>query len=185
MRYLSCVIVSCSIIALVGGSSGCKKKVQAPPVEQVAEEPAKKKEPPPEPKKEPNYGPNAPQKRKGLVYSVRHAALRPEIQNDMKEIGTFYQIEVAGGTPPTTWAAFKACLRTAPKLVQKIEDEKEKMYIIMLKGRKLQPNEILAYEKEASSEAGFCIVRANGQVTEAFPYEELLKELGLKELDTK
>jgi hypothetical protein len=116
---------------------------------------------------------------KGLVYNVRLAALRPEIQNDMKQIGIFY---LEAPSPPTTWAAFRPLLKTAPNILRKFEgtDGEEKIYIINLTGRKLQPTEILAYEYEPGSPSGYCAVRANGQVETELSYEDLMKELGKK-----
>jgi hypothetical protein len=177
MRFISCVLV-CGAALLVGAGAGCKKRpeVKLPPPEEV-KVPEKK---PPEQAKQEEQKPDLkrPEKYKGLVYNIRMAARRPEIENDLKEIGTFYQIDAASGNPPKTWEALKASMRTANKLVQKIEEEK--VYVIMLDGKRLQPTDLLAYEKEASSPANFVVVRAGGQV-EHLEFEELAKILGIKE----
>jgi hypothetical protein len=159
--------------------SGCKK-APPPPQPQAKVEPEKKPEPPKVEVKKEEKKPDlkAPEKYKGLVYNIHMQARRPEILNDLKEIGTFYQIDASSGAAPKTWAAFKPSLRTAGRLVQKIEQDK--LYVINLNGRKLLPTEILAYEKEASSPAGFVIVRASGQVEEPVSFEQMVKELGLK-----
>lgn len=179
MRPFGCVLVCCLVLA-VGAGSGCKKA--PPPAEpQAKAEPEKKApEPPREEKKVAEKKPDlkAPQKYKGLVYNVRMAAQRPEIQNDLKQIGTFYQIEASGGSPPTTVAQMLAAMKGAGKLLSKINDEK--VYVINLKGRKLQPTEILAYEREASHPEFFSVVRASGEVDPNVTFEQLSKELGIK-----
>jgi hypothetical protein len=178
MRFIPCLCVV-SLLLLIGSRTGCKKTPpKAPPVEEAKVEP-KKEAPKEEPKKvEEKPDPKAPKKRQGIVMNVRMAAMRPQTQNDMKQIGLFYKLEADLGNAPTTVEAFKKAIqRDAPKIVEKIDKGD---FIINLKGKKLQPNDILAYEYEAGSEAGFCVVRANGAVETALPYEQLKQELGLK-----
>jgi hypothetical protein len=177
MRYLHWILVI-GIVMMLTGTTGCRRKIPAlepDPDEQIA-----KVEPKPEPKKkepEKKVDPKTPKEKGGLVYSVRNAAQRPEIQNDMAEIGRFYQIDATSGSPPTTWEVFKGSLRTAPKLLAKIEQEK--MYVVNLTGKRLRNEDILAYEIEASSPAGHCVVRASGQVETTVPTDQLKKELGI------
>lgn len=185
MRLVSCLGIV-SMLLFISASGGCKRKPPAPPVEdqpqvaQVEKKPEpKKEEKKPEPKKEekkPDL--KAPIERQGVVYNVRMAAMRPETQNDMKQIGLFYVQESATGSPPLTVDAFKKLImRDAPKIVEKIDKGD---FLMNLKGRKLQPNEILAYEYEAGSPAGHCVVRANGDITTDLPTDQLRKELGIK-----
>jgi len=179
MRFLCCLTVV--ITLLIGTSTGCKKKPlpAAPDEPQAKAEPEKKAEAPkPEPKKPEATKPDLkPVEYKGLAYNIRMAAMRPEIQNDLKQIGAFYQADLASGSPPTTVEAMKQSLKTAGHLVKKID---EKIYVINLHGKRLQPHDILAYEREASSPAGFCVVRASGEVDTTVPFEQMWNELYAK-----
>jgi hypothetical protein len=181
MRFIALLSTVSAMLLLSTCTTGCNKRaVPNPEPDAVAKAPEEKKkpEPPKVEKKAEEKKPEIqrPQAYKGLVYNIHMAAHRPEIQNDLKQIGTFYQIDVSSGLTPTTWPALKESMKTAGRLVQKIEQEKK--YVINLKGSKLQPKDILAYEAEASSPAHFVVVRASGEV-EMLTFEELAKELGL------
>ncbi len=177
MRLLGCILALGCVTLFLGTSTGCRKKAPPPVVEEAKVEEKKPEPPPPPPKKEEKPDPKAPKERQGLVYNVRMAAMRPETQNDMKQIGTFYQTELATNSEPKTVEEMKRSLKGASRILKRIDDGD---YVINLHGKKLQPNEILAYEYEAGSPSGFCVVRANGEVEPNLPYDQLKKELGLK-----
>jgi hypothetical protein len=195
MRLLA-VLSICGLALLIG--SGCQKKKVTPGFEapkgdvvqqQAKAEPQKQEEKPPAPVQKEETKPElkeAPKERQGLVYNVRMAAMRPEIQNDMRTIGQFYQAAVAEGSPPKTKEQFMEMIKSDRRLVSKFADNPSEVealspiYKVNLHGKKLQPTDVLAYEWEASSPNGWCVVQANGQVETNMPLDELKQKLGMK-----
>ncbi len=136
-----------------------------------------KPDPPPEQKKpEPPdvlqvKGKPAP---KGLVQGVRAAAYRPERQNDLKNIGFFFNEYVTshGRNPATEEDYLKHIEREAPHLAKAIRD---KLYALNLKAKSFSSNSVIAYET-LLDQGGYQSVRGDGSV-QPIPEDELRKLL--------
>jgi hypothetical protein len=156
------------LFALIGTftAAGCGKKEEP----QANVDPKKgvifgdPKPPPPEPPPPPpdpfqGKG-NAPPK--GLVQGVRAAAYRPERQNELKQIGTFFidYVLTHGRNPATDEDYLKYMERDYPKAAQAI---REKYYVLNLNA-KLSSNSVIAYEV-LQDQGGYQSVRGDGSVS--------------------
>ena len=132
-------------------------------------------EPPPPPKKnenEPKVKGNAPPK--GLVQGVRAAAYRPERQNELRQIGIFFnQLYIETNKNPRTKEEFIDYIkRDAGSIAQALKDD---YYILNLKVNMRDANAVIAYES-LQDQGGYQSVRVGGSV-EPIPIDELRKLL--------
>lgn len=109
---------------------------------------------------------------KGLVQGVRAAAYRPERQNDLKNIGFYFNdyVTAHGRNPATEEDYLKHIQREAPHLAQAIRD---KLYALNLKAKSFSSNSVIAYET-LLDQGGYQSVRGDGSV-QAIPEDELRK----------
>ncbi len=132
-------------------------------------------EPPmPEPPKPPpdilQVKPNPPPK--GLVQNVRAAAYRPDRQNELKNIGFFFNdyVTTHNRNPATDEDFLKYMERDAPHLAKAI---REKYYVLNLKAKSFSSNSVIAYET-LTDQGGYQAVRGDCSV-EAIREDELRK----------
>src|SRR5262249_7337106 len=116
--------------------------------------------------------PNPPPK--GLVQNIRAAAYRPERQNELRQIGLFFQtFEIDQRRVPRTEKEFIDYIkRDASGIAKAVE---EKYYILNLKVNMRAANDIIAYESLTDAGGHQC-VRVDGSVAPV-PVEELRKLL--------
>jgi hypothetical protein len=175
MRMLGCIVVV-SILLSAGASSGCKKK--APPPAPVAEAKVEEKKPEPPPVKKVEKKDNAPKENapedKSFIFNQFMQGQRAVRMTDMRTLGQLYNGMMP---PPLTVDAFMdEVKKTAPLIAKKITDRE---YVVNLQGKKLRGDDILAYERQSSAPAGFAVAKANGEVVEFMPLNELKKALGI------
>lgn len=117
-------------------AAGCKKDEPAkqPPVAQN-----------PKPNINPNPNPPVVKPKPSLISAVARRIDRPERQNELKQIGTFYQlIRTERGRPPADLKDFMAyCQRDIPGICKAIEEG----YYVVVPNIK-SGNGVIAYERE-------------------------------------
>ncbi|MGF1580449.1 MAG: hypothetical protein ACFCD0_13895 [Gemmataceae bacterium] len=80
----------------------------------------------------------------GTAQNIRRAVARVEAQNELKQLATIYQQhELLNGSPPSL-KQLTAGLKTAPKILKRIQD---KDYIVVTKGLPGGGKRIIAYTK--------------------------------------
>jgi len=111
---------------------------------------------------------------KGLVQNVRAAAYRPERQNDLKNIGFYFNdyVTTHGRNPSSEEDYLKHIEREAPHLAKAIRD---KLYALNLKAKSFSSNSVIAYET-LLDQGGYQSVRGDCSV-EAIREDELRKLL--------
>lgn len=141
-----------------------KKKAPEP----VAEEPEAPQDPKPQPQ--------AKEQPRSLAQNIRQAALRPERQNELKQIGLFFKefVDARNGKNPRTVDEFTDSLKVQYPLYVKLL--KEKTYILNLKVnmRPGAPTGVIAYDPLIDG-AGHQAVRTDLSVSPIPPAE--LKQL--------
>lgn len=121
------------LILTLGTAAGCKKDEPAPKPLPVAQNP------------NPNPNPPAAKPKPSLISAVARRIDRPERQNELKQIGTFYQlIRTERGRPPVDVKDFMAyCQRDIPVICKAIEEG----YYVVVPNVK-SGNGVIAYERE-------------------------------------